>query len=246
MVLNAMTFDLKKLYRKIVFGESLLGVFINPFYISRRALLRCIRQHARNISSGRLLDVGCGSKPYRELFSVDEYIGLDIETSGHDHSSSEVDMFYDGETIPFDDAHFDHVFSSEVFEHVFNLDRLLSEVNRVTKKGGSLLITLPFCWDEHEIPYDFARYSSFGIHSILERHGYKVISSLKTTSYIQTIFQMLAAYVSQCILPENRYARVALTPIFVSPFIILGLFLSKILPDNGHFYLNNAVYCTKQ
>ena len=241
-----MTFNLKKFYRKVIFGESLLGVFINPFYISRRALLRGIRQHSENIVSGRLLDVGCGSKPYRDLFSVDEYIGLDIETSGHDHSSSKVDIFYDGVTIPFNNNHFDHVFSSEVFEHVFNLDILLSEINRVTRKGGSLLITLPFCWDEHEIPYDFARYTSFGIQSILERHGYKVISSLKTTSYIETIFQMLAAYVSQCILPKNRYARVVLTPIFVSPWIIIGLALSKILPDNEHFYLNNAVYCIKQ
>lgn len=232
-------------YRKIIFGESLLGLFINPFYISRRALLRAIRSYSKEISRGVLLDVGCGSKPYRDLFKVDKYIGMDIEQTGHDHTSSDIDVFYDGNIIPFNDGYFDHVFSSEVFEHVFNLDRLLSEINRVTKKGGSLLITLPFCWDEHEVPYDFARYSSYGIKSILERHGYTIISSQKTTSYIGTIFQMLAAYISQCILPENRYLRVSLTPVFVSPFTILGLILSKVLPDNGNFYLNNVIYCVK-
>tara|TARA_B100000787_G_scaffold170168_1_gene164513 strand:+ start:2977 stop:3702 length:726 start_codon:yes stop_codon:yes gene_type:complete len=237
--------DIKKIYRKIIFGESMLGLFINPFYISRRGLLRGIRKHAKHISGGRLLDVGCGSKPYKGLLSVDEYIGLDIEKSGHDHSSSEVDVFYDGNVIPFDTDHFDHVFSSEVFEHVFNLDVLLLEINRVTKKGGTLLITLPFCWDEHEVPFDFARYSSFGIHSILEKHGYEIISSVKTTTYIGTIFQMMAAYVSQCILPENRYARVALTPFCVMPLTIIGIVLSKLLPDNASFYLNNAVICRK-
>ena len=56
---------------------------------------------------------------------------------------------------------------------------------------------------------------------------------------------MLAAYISQCILPENRYLRVALTPVCVSPFTIIGLVLSKVLPDNGKFYLNNVVYCMK-
>lgn len=241
-----MVFYLKNIYRKVIFGESLLGVFINPFYISRRGLLRSIRTLAKTISGGRLLDVGCGGKPYKKLFIVEEYLGLDIETSGHDHSSSDIDVFYDGTTIPFENEHFDHVFSSEVFEHVFNLDGLLSEISRVTKKNGTLLITLPFCWDEHEIPYDFARYSSFGIHDILEKHGYTIMNSIKTTTYIATIFQMLAAYISQCVLPENRYARVALTPFFVSPFIIIGLTLSKVLPDNKRFYLNNAVLCKKK
>ena len=236
---------IKMFYRKIIFGDSFLGVFINPFYISRRALLRGIRKYSVKMSKGRLLDVGCGSKPYKKLFSVDEYIGLDIDQTGHDHGSSDIDVFYDGSIIPFDDNYFDHVFSSEVFEHVFNLDKLLLEINRVTKSGGSLLITLPFCWDEHEEPYDFARYSSFGIHSLLERHGYDIIYSHKTTSYISTIFQMLAAYISQCQLPENRYVRVALTPFFVSPFIICGLTLEKILPDNKKFYLNNVVFCVK-
>ena len=240
-----MSFNLKKFYRRIIFGDSLLGLFINPFYISRRALLRSIRKHAQKITGWRLLDVGCGSKPYKSLFFVDEYIGLDVEESGHDHASSDIDILYDGTTIPFEDESFDHVFSSEVFEHVFNLDKLVSEINRVTKKNGTLLITLPFCWDEHETPYDFARYSSFGIHNILENHGYSIVDTIKTTTYISTIFQMLAAYISQCVLPENRYIRVALTPIFVSPFIIIGLILSKILPDNQCFYLNNVILCKK-
>lgn len=54
------------------------------------------------------MDVGCGSKPYRELFDVDEYIGIDIEVSGHNHSSSNIDKFYDGKVIPFENNALDH------------------------------------------------------------------------------------------------------------------------------------------
>jgi len=240
-----MRLDIKKFYRKVIFGNTIIGLFINPFFISRRGLLNCIREYRGHVSGGRLLDVGCGSKPYKDLFSVDEYIGLDVEKSGHDHSYSEVDIYYDGNEIPFDDNHFDHVFSSEVIEHVFNLDELMLEVNRVTKVGGTLLVTAPFCWDEHEVPYDFARYSSYGLVNILNRHGYEILSSVKTTTYVETIFQMAAAYVSQCILPENRYFRVALTPFFVSPFNMIGMVLGMLLPDNGSFYLNNVVLCKK-
>lgn len=237
---------LRTFYKRVVFGQSLLGLLVNPFYISRRGLLRGIKEFSGFMDRGVLLDVGCGGKPYRRYFSVDSYFGMDIEQSGHDHSYSQVDVFYDGQSIPFPDECFDHVFSSEVFEHVSNLDELIAEINRVTKRGGTLLVTLPFVWDEHEIPYDFARYSSYGIHNILERSGYKVIGSRKTTSYIGAIFQMLAAYVAQVILPDNRYIRIFLVPFLVAPINLLGLILSAILPDNGRFYLNNVIYCEKQ
>ena len=109
-------YRLKLIYHRIIFGDSIIGLLINPFYISRRALLHNINKFAKTITSGRLLDVGCGSAPYKRLFTVDEYVGLDIEESGHDHEKSEVDVFYDGKTIPFNDSYFDHVFSSEVFD----------------------------------------------------------------------------------------------------------------------------------
>ena len=47
-----------------------------------------------------MLDFGCGQKPYESLFSVEEYVGLDIEVSGHDHTNSKVDTYYDGKNIP--------------------------------------------------------------------------------------------------------------------------------------------------
>ena len=88
-------------------------------------------------------------------------------------------------------------------EHVFDINQLLSEINRVTKKEGSLLITLPFCVNEHEIPYDFARYSYYGIKHLLEIHGYKIINYTKTSNNVGAIFQLIAAYISECFLPNN-------------------------------------------
>jgi len=52
--------------------------------------------------SGKLLDFGCGRKPYKHLFSFDEYIGLDIVESGHNHEDEEIDVYYDGTKIPFE------------------------------------------------------------------------------------------------------------------------------------------------
>jgi len=88
---------------------------------------------------GRLLDVGCGSKPYQKCFEASEYIGLDMQGR-----NKHADRSYDGKTFPFSDGEFDAVLTSEVLEHVFNPDEFLSEINRVLRDDGVLLLTVPF------------------------------------------------------------------------------------------------------
>lgn len=231
---------LKKQYNRSLFQPTLFGLLFNPFFIIRRGLYRAVKGF-RGYMHGRMLDFGCGSKPYRELFDVVTYIGTDIAVSGHDHSNEDIDVYYDGKTLPFGENEFDSVFSSEVFEHVFNLDEILEELRRVLKPGGKMLITLPFVWDEHEIPYDFARYTSFGITHILQQKGFHVLEQRKTTHYVETVFQMWAAYVSQHIIPKNKIVRIALTPLFVMPINALGFVFGALLPKNQNFYHNNVL-----
>ena len=95
------------------FHPSIASLFIHPFYFIRRDLYKNIKRLAAQLK-GKLLDFGCGRKPYETLFSVDEYVGIDIEKSGHDHTKSKVDVYYDGKHIPLPDASFDSLFCSEV------------------------------------------------------------------------------------------------------------------------------------
>lgn len=235
---------LKALYNKSLFQPTFLGLFFNPFFIIRSGLYRSVSQFSPYMQ-GKLLDFGCGSKPYKALFPVSEYIGADIEVSGHDHRNEEIDVYYDGKTLPFKDESFESVFSSEVLEHVFNLSEILGELHRVLKPGGNMLLTVPFVWDEHEIPYDFARYTSFGLKHILQEKGFVVIEEKKTTDYVSTIFQMWAAYVYQHIFPKSKGFRIALTPIFITPITLCGILLSTILPKNMNFFHNNVLVVKK-
>jgi len=236
---------LRHLYSKAQFIPSLLGLLINPFFIIRLRLYQAIRDNSA-FMTGRMLDFGCGSKPYRSLFEVSEYVGLDTNDSGHDHSHEEIDLFYDGKKIPFNDEYFDSVLSSEVFEHVFNLDEVLQEIGRVLKPGGHLMITLPFVWEEHEVPYDFARYTSFGISHILEQAGFEVAVSKKTTRYLETIFQLINAYIVKGIFRSNKYVKVILSPFLVAPLTILGIVLARILPNDESLYSNILIVAKKK
>jgi SAM-dependent methyltransferase len=225
------------------FKPDYFGILVNPYFIIRYNLFKYIKKFSSKFINGKLLDFGCGSKPYQSLFNVDEYVGLDTHNSGHLHENEKIDVLYDGKKIPFDNDYFDYIFTSEVLEHVFNIDEVILELNRVLKLNGKILITVPFIWGEHEQPYDFARYTFFGLKNILEKNGFEIHEHVKTGSYVETIFQNLTAYLYHSVVPKGL--RTLLTLILIAPLNILGIFLGKILPNNKTYYLNNIIVCKK-
>lgn len=238
---------LKKIKSNVIresFQPGLLGIFINPFFFIRRGLYINIKQNAKELD-GVLLDFGCGRKPYKNLFAVKEYIGVDVEKSGHSHELSDVDVYYDGRTIPFPKDYFDSVFCGEVLEHVFEVDNTLAEINRVMKVNGKILITVPFVWNDHEIPFDFGRYSTYGLKYLMEKHGFEVISIDKSTNFIETLFQLWMVYIHESVRTKNRTVNSVLNLIFISPFTIIGLFFSKVLPRRNDLYHNSILLAKK-
>src|SRR5678816_2341421 len=99
---------LKHLFQKQQFDPGILGVFINPHYFMRRAIMKALKESAPQIK-GRMLDVGCGSMPYRALFArVTEYVGMEYD-SAEQRTTSKAAVFYNGKTFPFPNDSFDSV-----------------------------------------------------------------------------------------------------------------------------------------
>lgn len=237
---------IKTAFRQEPYLTTPLSLVTSPLYFIRRGLYTSILRFAPRIE-GDLLDFGCGSKPYQSLFNhAATYIGVDIEQSGHDHTTSRVDVFYNGKDLPFEDNHFDATIAFEVFEHIFNIDEVIVEIKRVLKPGGKMLLSIPFAWDEHEVPYDFARYTSYGIQSILERNGFEVLEIEKTTTYVRTIGQMLTAYLAQHAAPKNWYLSKAFQLLFIFPLNLLILILDGILPTSYDYFCNSVVLARKR
>ncbi|MDR1764355.1 MAG: class I SAM-dependent methyltransferase [Dysgonamonadaceae bacterium] len=229
--------SLVKFYKHQQFFVNFVSIFINPNYFSRKGLLKYVKFEAP-LLKGRLLDFGCGRKPYRSLFDVEEYVGVDIEVSGHEQSDISADVFYDGHHLPFDNQSFDCIFASEVFEHLFNLDEILDELNRVLKDDGRMLVTIPFAGNEHEIPYDFGRYTSYGIRKIMEKHGFTIMRLHKSTTYFETVSQSFISYIIDNIFPKNKALRTLLMIIFTGPLALLVIILNFILPNDKTWFLN--------
>jgi SAM-dependent methyltransferase len=188
-----------------------------------------------------MLDFGCGMKPYRDLFSVDQYIGLDIKNEGHNNDQSQVDCFYDGRTIPFADEYFDSFYSSEVLTHISTIEPVMVEVSRVLKTGAKVFITVPFVWHENEQPNDAIRFTSFGIISLLERHGMKIIRQHKCGNYFTAAIQTRNAFLYHVLFPKSLILKLILTIIFVFPYNLIGVLLSPILGRNQDLFSNMIV-----
>jgi SAM-dependent methyltransferase len=172
---------------------------------------------------------------------------MDIEQSGHPHQSEHVDVFYDGRTFPFPDASFDGVVCNQVFEHVFNPHTFLSEIHRVLKADGMFLLTVPFVWDEHEQPYDYARYTSFGLEHLLQVHGFQMVAQRKTLGDARVLCQLanLFLYKSSRRLRRTRVGAFLATLVLNAPLNLLGSICWRLFPKNQDFYLDVAVLARK-
>lgn len=233
-------------YKKQQFQTNFFSVFLNPFFIIRQSLFKAIKKNVCRLN-GVMLDFGCGSKPYKSLFNnVETYIGLDIENEGHTHNNEDIDVFYDGKRIPFKNEYFDSLFASEVLEHVFDIDESLKEINRVLKKDALALFTLPFAWNEHEVPNDFGRYTSFGIKHLLEKHNFKILEFKKTGHFAAVIAQYRILYIYELLAPKSKYLKIIFNLIFIAPFTIIGFIFSSIMPRNKSLYFNNVVLVKKE
>lgn len=228
--------QLRAAIRNQAFRPPRWAIIINPFFLIRRALFVRIEGLAPSFE-GRTLDFGCGSKPFVGLFeNVSEYVGVDIETSGHNHADSVVDVYYDGKTLPFEDGSFDNVVAFEVFEHVFNLDEVLTEIRRVLKPGGRLLFSVPFGWDEHERPFDFARYTTFGLRHILQQQGYSVDAIQRTNHFVAAVFQLASLYIYYATRTESATLNKLMQISLIFPVNLAGAMLAKVLPRFDTFF----------
>lgn len=137
--------------------------------------VKSIRSNLKYISGQRVLDVGCGIKPYAHLIEpiCHSYLGLDRIPAA---DQKKIDIYGDALSLPFSSCSFDALVSFQVMEHVKEPEIFLSEAFRVLKGGGHALITTPFMWAEHEQPHDYYRYTRYGLKYLAEKAGFIVLN----------------------------------------------------------------------
>jgi SAM-dependent methyltransferase len=147
--------------------------FWHPDWLVLRDMARVlhgfIADPALAVRGARMLDYGCGTRPYEPWFAAAgaQYRGADIDTA------HEVRIRQDG-TLECADGEYDVVASFQVLEHVWNLAAYLGEARRVLKPDGRLLLSTHGVWLYHPHPGDYRRWTAEGLQREVESHGFRM------------------------------------------------------------------------
>lgn len=183
---------------------------------------------------GVAYDLGCGEAPYKNWFLqyVDHYIGVDWSSSLHDIQADIVASL--NEPLPIEDHVADTVLSFSVLEHLYEPQLMLNEAYRILKPGGALILQVPWQWWIHEAPYDFFRYTPYGLRLLLERAGFSEINVQAQAGFF-TMLTMKLNYFSLRFVRGPRTVRY-LIKAFLGVLWYLGQNLAPLLDKLDRYW----------
>jgi SAM-dependent methyltransferase len=146
--------------------------FFSPAYYSQyQCTVPLLQRHA----CGRLIDLGCGSMPYRQFVEprVSAYDSLEF------FPSADAAVTYLGDIqdmCMIADSTYDTAVCLEVLEHVPDPFRAAQEIHRILKSTGILIMSVPHLSRLHMEPHDYYRFTHYGLRHLLESVGFHITS----------------------------------------------------------------------
>ena len=178
--------------------------------------------------TGRVLDVGAGESPWRDLMPRATYVGLDTSRSDAFGMRRRPDLvYYDGGRLPFDDDEFDHLLCVEVLEHIAEPLAFLVDLERVLRPGGTLLLTVPWSARAHHIPNDYYRFTRHALERLLTSAGFGHVSIEERGNDFAAIANKIVVRWVSWIRPRRRAtaivawtAAIVLAPLVVGSLVV--------------------------
>jgi SAM-dependent methyltransferase len=163
-------------------------------WVIHEIMINFIAECSGKFARGTLVDIGCGMKPYKKFFDpyVERYIGIDLKTCQDDGACP--DVAADAYNTTLDDGSCEIILCTEVLEHLEEPRKALSEMNRILKDRGTVILTVPFFWHIHEAPRDFYRYSEYGLRYLFTRAGFEIVEIRPLTGFCVTFIQLLVYF----------------------------------------------------
>lgn len=194
-----------------------MGAGLSPFSVNW-LVLRLHRQAvaaaATEFARGRLLDVGCGRRPLADELGRHADRCLGVEVDRRRYADAPPDLWGSGLELPFRDGTFDTVFSSQVLEHVPEPGRMISEMARVLRPTGHLIVTAPHMWGVHEEPEDYFRFTGYGLAWLARRAGLEPVLVRPLAGYWVTAGARLCHYLRQ-------FEKVGLKPLLGPVYLLV-------------------------
>lgn len=182
-----------------------------------KIIIDILKESMPNLHGCKLLDVGCSEGAFLDHLNQEkaDFVAVDIdenavrfykECSYHDRVK-----YGNVLDLPFDDNSFDAVTALDIIEHVEDDVKALSEIKRVCKKNGTLLIILPahqWLWSSNDIAYHHKRrYSKKMVKELIHKLNLKIDRLLYFNVLLFPIF-ILATFYKKIFLPDELSSNV--------------------------------------
>jgi len=172
---------------------------------------------------GMLLDIGCGNKPYKKIFSyIEKYVGID-------RIGGKADIVADVKFLPIDSHSTDIVLCNQVLEHDREPNSIVAEISRVLKKNGQLILSAPQMGRLHGEPDDYYRFTKYGLCYLLEQNGFTV----EVIEAHGGIFRALGSHVNFFIIEyfgKSEYLKNALRYTIITLNNFVFALLDRLMP----------------
>ena len=191
------------------------------------------KQASRVPAGSSVLDVGAGSCPYRPLFKHGHYETQDFQALKNEQlnlgSYGQIDYICDATDIPVPDASFDVVLCTEVLEHCPEPIRVINEIARILRPGGTLILTAPLGSGIHQEPYHFyGGYTPFWYEKFLAEAGFDSIS-IESNAGFYKLFSQESLRFLQLSMPSHLQTgwlqKLIWLPFWLICLPIFGLFI---------------------
>ncbi len=188
----------------------------------KRDAVNAAKKYSKNKS---LIDIGCGRMPYRSILApvVKKYVGVDHPNISKLYDSQiKPEIFADiTQEIPVKNSSFDVALMFEVLEYLKNPTITFSELNRILKRNGVLIMTTPFLYPLHDIPYDRNRFTNTQIKSFLNESGFKIKRIQTNGSFIEHLFLSLNVFLMKRIMDILKFRKTPILIIYLAILLIV-------------------------
>lgn len=238
-----------------VFGKT---IFHPQFIIKKYTTSWC--DYKRYIT-GDVLDIGCGRMEYQEkiLETAKSYTGLDFpKTATLYKPNQKPNILADAHKLPIKNNTYDTVLLLQSLEYMENPLMVLTESNRVLKKEGSLILTVPFLYPIHDYPHDKYRFTDTSLKNLLTDANYKIEKLVPQGGFIEVLIQLFLVFyfkTSKELLRKGMLSKILtyFLLLFALPITVFGnllaFFLSPIVkksPADRGFVLNYLIIAKKK
>ncbi|MBW8015821.1 MAG: class I SAM-dependent methyltransferase [Planctomycetes bacterium] len=224
----------------------------SPIKIANEGLLKSMLHVAPKYAKGKLVDIGCGTKPYENIFRpyVDSYFGVDYKSSAESNygDQTNADLYVDCTETGIDKESYDTLLSTQVMEHIYDTDKYVKECHRLLKKGGKGIFTIPMSWRCHAEPYDYHRFTKYSLEKIFTSNGFDVIELTEIEGAFASSIQHLVVFLTNRHGFKNIIYRAVRKVTHIALFSVLnflGLKLDSLFRDDK-FCLNYLLVVQKK